>query len=338
MISPKVSGIGGVAQHVSKLIKKLESSGFEVDTISIENTLHIPMKGLYNPSFAFYSALKAMFNRFKGIKYDIAHGHNLPTWFSVKASKARAKILTLHGVYSKQITVLHGKFLGFLSKRFEVYATRRVNKLTCISKDTYNYYKKLGVNVEFIPNAIDLNDMPSNGLKLYDKQVVFVGRLSKEKGIDVLLDALKYVDQDIHLLVLGSGPLKDTVIRACKLYPNLHYLGYKPRYECLKYIAGSNLLVLPSRIEGMPTVLLEAMALKVPVIASRVPGVVDIVDDKTAVLVDVEQPLILARAINEFILNYPKSFVKRAYDRVVSEFNWDSIGNKYIKLYVSLLS
>jgi len=337
IVSPKISGIGGVAQHVSKLIEGLRVRGFDVDVISIENTLHIPVKRLYNPSFAFFSAFKALFNRFGGVGYDVVHGHNLPTWFCIKISRARAKILTLHGIYSEQVATLHGGFLGYLSRRFEVYAVKKIDRLTCISRDTCNYYERLGVEVEFIPNAIDFNDLPSDSLRLYDKQVIFVGRLSREKGIDILLEALKYIDGDIHLLVLGSGPLKGMVTRACEVYSNLHYLGYQPRHECLRYIAGSDLLVLPSRIEGMPTVLLEAMALRTPIIASRIPGVVDVVDDETAVLVDVEQPLALARAINKYVSSYPKDFVDRAYERVSSEFNWDSVINRYVGLYESLL-
>ncbi len=75
MVSPKVSGIGGVARHVTALVKRLrENRGFLVDVISVENTPHLPVKGLYNPSFSATSALKALWRRLKGKHYDVAHG------------------------------------------------------------------------------------------------------------------------------------------------------------------------------------------------------------------------------------------------------------------------
>lgn len=338
IISPRVSGIGGIAQHVSKLIEKLNYKGYEVYIVSVANTPHIPIKGLYNPSFASFSAIKALVDRGMGLRYDVAHGHNLPTWLCIKASKADAKVMTFHGIYHKQMNILYGKLFGYLGKWFEKYAVKSVDRLTCVSRSTHNYYKRLGVDTEYIPNAIDFKDMPREGIRLYDKQAIFIGRLSREKGIDILLRALRYIDKDIHLIVIGVGLLSRLVERECRTYPNLHYLGYKPRSECLKYLAGSDLIILPSLIEGMPTVLLEAMALKVPIIASRIPGVLDAVNQRMAVLVPPGKPKELAKAINRHIMNYPRKLIERAYRRVLLEFNWDVIIDKYIKLYESLLN
>lgn len=338
IISPKIYGAGGVAQHVSKLVEKLSYKGYEVYTISVANTPHIPIKGLYNPSFASFSVIKALVDRGMGLRYDIVHGHNLPTWLCIKASKADVKVMTFHGIYYIRMNILYGKLFGFLGKWFEKYVVRSVDRITCVSRSTYDYYKRLGADAEYIPNAIDFKDMPREGIRLYDKQAIFIGRLSREKGIDILLRALKYIDNDIHIIVIGFGPLSHIVERECRTYPNLHYLGYKPRSESLKYLAGSDLLILPSLAEGLPTVLLEAMTLKVPIIASRIPGVLDAVNQMMAVLVPPGKPKELAKAINRHIMNYSRNLIERAYRRVLLEFNWDVIINKYIKFYESLLN
>jgi glycosyltransferase involved in cell wall biosynthesis len=339
MISPRVSGIGGVAQHVSSLIGRLRGMGFDVDYISTENTVHIPVKGLYNPSFSFSSFWKGLYRRVLGVEYDVVHAHNVPSWFCLKASRGRVKVLTQHGVYSQQISFLHGGFFGYIGGRLEKYALKRVDAVTCISKSVYEYYRGIGVNAFYIPNAIDFNDLPSDRVRFYDKQVVFIGRVSLEKGVDTLLKSLEYLGRDVHVLIIGSGTrdMESLINSHANRHPNLHFLGYKPRSECLKILAGSDILVLPSRFEGMPTVLLEAMALKIPIIATRIPGVLDVVDDSCAILIQPDNPKALAEAINNCLSGYPEGYISNAYERVKMEFNWDVVSEKYVKLYMDLL-
>jgi len=339
LASPRVSGIGGVAQHVSKLRSMLEARGFTVDVVSVENTPHVPVKGLYNPSFALFSALKTLLRSLEGRRYDVAHGHNVPSWPAIRVARAEARVLTQHGVYSQQIGLLHGRLLGELSRWFERKAVGSVDAVTCVSRSTCEFYRSRGVNAIYIPNAVDLREMPSEGLRMYDRQVVYVGRLSREKGFDALLEAAEMLNPDVHLVIVGSGvgELEERARALSQRLRNFHYLGYKPREEALKLIKGSDLLVLPSRVEGMPTVLLEAMALKTPILASRIPGVLDVVDDTCAVLIEPGDPKGLADAINRCVIEYPRSFIEEAFRRVVEEFSWDRVAQEYVRLYERLL-
>lgn len=339
MVSPRVEGIGGVARHVSKLVFELKGRGFDVTVVSTENTFHIPIKGLYNPSFSLFSAAKEVLERLHGKFFDVAHGHNIPSWPAVKVAHATAKILTQHGVYSEQVRMLHGKLFGSIGKWVESRALKEVDALTCVSRSTCEYYRSMGIEAYYIPNAVDLDEMPKEELRLYDKQVVYVGRLSPEKGFDVLLEAANRIDEDIHLVIVGSGvrELEERALALAQRLSNFHFLGYKPREETLRIIKGSDLLILPSRIEGLPTVLLEAMAMKVPIIASRIPGVLDALDESCAVLIEPENPNKLAEAINTYVAAHPRTLVERAYERVVAEFNWGKVVQQYIELYERLL-
>lgn len=340
MISPKVSGIGGVARHVTALIKRLRKKGFLVDVISIENTPHLPVKGLYNPSFSATSTLKALWWRFRGKHYDVAHGHNLPTWLGVKLAPASVKVLTQHGIYSESIQLLYGDLAGSVAKRLERAAVKRIDALTCVSGPVYKYYEEIGARACFIPNAIDLQELPNEKLRLFEKQVTYAGRLSYEKGFDVLLKATEFLDPRVHIVVLGSGlkKLEEQARVLSERLPNFHYLGYKSHEETLKIIAGSDLLILPSRAEGLPTVILEAMALKVPILASKIPGVTDIIDENCAILVEPGEPAALAKAVNRFVEDYPRELLERAYTRVKEKFDWDVVAEEYVKLYEELLS
>jgi len=113
---------------------------------------------------------------------------------------------------------------------------------------------------------------------------VFVGRLSPEKGIEGLLEALASVRADLRprLVLVGDGPLRATLERRIGdlgLRDQVDLLGRLAEAETLKEIAASDALVLPSFMEGLPIVLMEALSLGVPVIASRVAGIPELVAD-----------------------------------------------------------
>ena len=106
LISPTEKGIGGVAQHVQGLSQFLTNQNHKVDIISSENTFTIPVKGLKNASFMLSSFLKT--RSMKG--NDIVHAHNIPSYLAMKKAPGK-KVLSLHGIYSQQITEIHGKNL-----------------------------------------------------------------------------------------------------------------------------------------------------------------------------------------------------------------------------------
>lgn len=333
LISPRAKGIGGIAQHVSELANKLIEKGYEVKIISCENTLYIPISRLKNLSFSIFSLFKTI-----GRKYDIIHAHNLPSIIPMKFAKGK-KILTLHGIYSEQIKLIHGKFLGKISKWFEEKSLKWVDKITVVSKKTKEYYLERGFEVEYIPNAIDLKIIPEKGIKEYENQIVYVGRLSKEKGVDILIKAFEEIE-DYHLLIIGDGPERNKLIKIAKENPRIHFLGYKPREEAIKYIKGSDILVLPSRQEGLSTTILEAMACKTPVIATNVGGNLEIIEHmKTGIIVKSENIQEIKEAIKLLLENkeIKMKIVENAYNIVLEEYEWSKIIKKYIRIYNEVL-
>ena len=149
LISPTEEGIGGIAQHVNGLSKFLTNQNYKVDIISSKNTFTIPVKGLRNPSFMLSSFLKS--RTVKG--NDIVHAHNIPAALAMKKAEGK-KILSLHGIYSQQITELHGKIYSNISKNYEEKALNWADSITAISRETCDYYSKCGFNVRYIPIRI----------------------------------------------------------------------------------------------------------------------------------------------------------------------------------------
>jgi len=332
LIAPRISGVGGIAQHVRQLAKRLKELGWEVHLLSSE-TMRLSMrKGVANIEYAFASTAKCLWRN-----YDIAHGHNLPSILALKAVRAKAKILTLHGIYSRQISLLHGKAIGLAAKIAEKTTLRWVDKVTAVSKLAASYYRRLGIEVEYIPNAIDFSELPTERKRIRTPQVTYLGRLSREKGVDLLIEAALMGLKGV--VIAGDGPLRSLIEKAAQ--KNLiHYLGPLPRSEALKILAGSDVAVLPSRAEGVSTALLEAMALRIPIVATKVGGNLEVIRDGVdGILVEPKAEEIYEAV--KFLLENRKNAEKlseKAYQRVLTQYNWERTFSQYLTLYHSFIS
>ena len=185
MISPTSSGIAAISQHVQGLKTFLENKGNEIEIISSENTFTIPIKGLKNPSFMISSFFKSKFKK----NFDIVHAQNPISAVAMKNVNGK-KILSLQGDFSKQITLLHGHTAGNLSAKLEKNALEWADVITVPSKEMYDEYTKNDYNVSYVPNAIDISSFSQDEDRRYEKQLIYAGRLSKEKGILDLLEII----------------------------------------------------------------------------------------------------------------------------------------------------
>jgi glycosyltransferase involved in cell wall biosynthesis len=334
VITPRISGIGGVAAHVSKLVQLLRMDGHEVKVVSSENTPYIPVKSLMNPSFAATSTLKTVYLRLAREKFDVVHAHNIPSAFAMRAIKGH-RVLTLHGVYSEQISFLHGSTLGKLSRVVEERALKWADTVTAVSSQVADHYSKQGLKVIHVPNAIDLNDLPSEEKRFHDPQIVYNGRLSREKGIDLLLSGFLSSDLRAKLVIIGSGPLERELREMAKSDDRVIFTGQLPRQEALKIVKGSDVFVLPSKHEGLSTSLLEAMALGVPIVATRVGGNLELIADKESGLLVEPNPRDITSAITRLLEDseLARKLARNAYKKVLEEYSWKVVYEKYKEIY-----
>jgi glycosyltransferase involved in cell wall biosynthesis len=127
-----------------------------------------------------------------------------------------------------------------------------------------------------------------------------MGRLTRQKGFDVLLDALPHVlaKRDVELVVVGDGELRADLARRAAGLPVTFLGGLPDREQVARFLRGLDLFVLPSRYEGLPNALLEALACGVPAVASDVPGIAETFVS-TVALVPPDDPQALAFTIVE---------------------------------------
>ena len=334
LISPTSGGIGGIAQHVDGLSQFLTTSGHQVDIISSANTLTIPIKRLKNPSFMFSSILKTKFKK----NMDIVHSHHLVGALAMKSLSCK-KILSIHGIYSKNIAKLYGKTTSNLSEKYENTALNLADVITVNSNEGYNHYTEMGFNVVQIPNAIDLDVMPKKSNRQYENQIIFAGRLSKEKGVETMIEAASQLPDNYHLLVAGSGPLEEMVKDLAAKKINVHYLGYQSKQNVLSLIHSSDLLIQPSLEEGMSSTLLEAMGCGTCIVGSNIEGISEIVENgKTGVLVEPNNSNELLNKILELLPKKEKRLrMAKEGLQVVKQYDWKKVGKLYLDTYEKLL-
>lgn len=162
---------------------------------------------------------------------------------------------------------------------------------------------------------------------------VCVGRLSEEKGQLVLIEALRSVcdrGHDCRLVLVGDGPMRERIedrVRALGLTQRVRITGFISSQEVRDEILAARALVLPSFMEGLPVVLMEAMALRRPVIASNIAGIPELVrHNEDGWLVAAGSPSLLADAMIECLAASPKKLADmtdRAQARVLERHDID---------------
>ena len=304
--------VGGIGGHAFRVSEKLNQNNFKIELMKIP---YIPIKNLKNPSFTIFGKIKTLMNK---KSYDLVHAWNIPSGIVMKNIKAKKKILSIHGMYGEQIETIHSKSVSKLGKIAEKNAITNADILSTDSKFVQKkYYDKFGLNIEYLPAPLDIKKFVSIPKSKSKNQIVFIGRDSYEKGIDIL----KSIESKIN----------------CKVV----YCTNLDWNETMDILQESKLLIVPSRQESLPQVIKEAFYLKVPVIATDVGGVSELVEhNKTGILVPNENPEKLKIAINELLENFElqKILKQNAYNFILENFTWEKLLPKYTKFYKNLLN
>lgn len=335
IVSPTQTGIGGTAKHVQGLSNFLKSENHTLKIISSENTFTVPIRKLKNPSFMFSAFFKTKFTK----DFDIIHAHHPIAALSFKGTSAK-KVVTFHGIFNKQIEILHGETAQNISNKYEQNALKWADAITAGSKEAYEYYSDLGYDVHYIPNAINIGELPLDVKQKYEKQIIFVGRLSKEKGVNSLIELAKILPKEIHLIIVGSGPFENKIKNIAEKYSNIKFLGYLPKNKVIPLLRGSFALIQPSLAEGISTTVLEAMACQIPIIGTNVGG------NKELIINNENGFLISPNSIEELnekiiLLSNNVDLVEKFGNKsleLVKKFEWSTVGKKYVKLYESLMN
>jgi glycosyltransferase involved in cell wall biosynthesis len=293
----------------------------EKDLVIIESNIKLKMfSSFYTPSLR---------SKLENYKLDVLHFHNFRTYqnyvaYSYAKRTNTPYILQAHGSVPRigswqKLKFIYDVFLGYR-------LLRDASKIIALNRIEFKQYKSMGVSEEkivIIPNGLDLSEyanLPPKGFfkKKFniheDKKIIlYLGRIHKIKGIDFLIKAYAHLIykmnfKNIVLVIAGpdDGYLNKVQNLALSLGIMNNILFTGPLYgeDKLSAYVDANLLVLPSKYEIFGLSILEAYACKVPVIASNVPGLKNLViNGVTGLLVKSWDIIQLSNAIS-YLLNY----------------------------------
>ena len=253
--------------------------------------------------------IRAVGRMLDSLRPDILHTHGYRVDLLHGGGARRRGIAT--------VSTLHGSSrMGGLSHLFEWIqerALRRFDGVIAVSQPLMEELQERGVRKErlhLVPNAWNPPTQPLSrtaaraelGLEEGDPVMGWIGRLIPIKGCDVFVDALSRISHtDWSAVIIGDGPEREGLVsRVAELgiAERVRFVGAVP--EAARFLAAFDLFVLSSRSEGTPMVLLEAMGAGVPVVATRVGGIPDVL--RAGVdgwLVPPEDPQELARSLEE---------------------------------------
>ncbi len=366
---PSYGGSGVVA---TELGKHLARRGHHVHFISYDKPFrlssfhtHVTFHSVESPSYPVFKHepyIMALSNKLAEVaereKLDILHAH-----YAVPHSTAIFLAQQMLGGNLKTVTTLHGTDVSILSdepnlRRVMVHSVNMSDEVTAVSHSLKTQAENiLGKNkrVRVIRNFIDteeyrrisedkLLDMKSElGIIDGQKIILHTSNFRKVKRIPDVIEIFRIINSKVpsHLVLVGDGPeqLKAyELVEKYNLLDRVHFLGNQ---DCVMQILSmANLFLMPSEKESFGLAALEAMACEVPVVASNVGGLPEVIEhNKSGYLVETRDVQAMAEGAIRILTDDKiyKSFAKRAREIAKTKFNVKDIIKEYEDLYLELL-
>jgi glycosyltransferase involved in cell wall biosynthesis len=334
--------VGYGAEFDQHLDNELRQRGVE--------TKQFPLIKHYNPITA-VGAVFTVARYLQKHEFDIIHTHSTEAGIIGRAAArlvgAPNVVHTIHGVpFTEDRNDLLNWFVKQCERAAAPWTDEMISIANVISEEYLSHnigraeqYRtiKYGIELDEFHDASSADNLPGSGVR-----ILIVSRLVEGKGFDVLLDAIERLDvNDFSVLIAGDGPLRDhlmTEIRSRGLDKTVFLLGY--RKDIPEVMSGCDLLVLPSFREGTPLVIIEAMATEIPVVATDIAGIPEVVDrGETGILIQPGDVDRLADEIDRLVRSPGlRKQLGQAGRQRAEHFLTDRMVSDYSEVYQGLIS
>jgi len=234
---------------------------------------------------------------------------------------------------------------------------KRADRIQAISNYLADWAKNMGAKcpIEVVPNGVNLdkfrisnfefqNNFKSkifNDLNISEdaKLIVTVSRLVKKNGVEDLIEAMEFLSEDVQLLVVGGGQLEQKLKKIAN--DGVHFLGDVSHDELPHYLGASDVFCRPSLSEGLGNAFLEAMACGVPVVGTKVGGILDFLkDNETGLFCKVGNPEDIAEKIKKIVNDESLrgKLVENGSKLVQEKYSWDLIARQMQNIFNNLCS
>jgi len=369
--------IGGHEKIVHEISRRLVQRGYEIDILTC-NTEKAPayeeLEGIHIYRLPCWNALNSLYpipkpcpTSFKILRrllrknYDAANTQTrfFITSFLGSIFAKLKRIPLVHTEHGTRHSTVPSKVIDLISRAYDhsigtlIVKSARGN--IGVSQAACEFLKHLGAaNAQVIYNGIDTsifkrkdtNCRQKLGISNDDIVITFVGRLIYAKGVQDLITAFpgtKNTAPNAKLLIVGDGPYRaelEKLAHQTDCHSSILFLGQKNQAELIEILSTTNIFVNPSYSEGLPTSVMEAASIGLPIIATDVGGTREIITtDKTGILVKARNVGQLAEELCRLLANAELREKLGKSARILTErkFSWDKITGEYINLYTSLV-
>jgi glycosyltransferase involved in cell wall biosynthesis len=325
---------GGGGACVAQLAEALSERGFGLTVVTSQEprmkkelfAFPIHRKKFYDLGFReskithSIPATQEVMKLIKKREFDIIHTHNPTAGITGCIAQKLCRIphlMTLHGPWAE---VRQNPIVRALARLIEKKTVLCADMVTCdssaLKQEVLLHYKPPEGKVVAIPNAVDTESFNPKkaskkkareelGLSTEKKLIFYTGRFVEEKGLPYLLDAFKQLShiENLDLLLLGGGfdehLIKNWIGDNPGLRSRIHVIPYLS-YERMPYAyLACDIFVLPTLAEGMSRSILEAMACEKPIVATKIGGNIELLEDGRGILVEPRSPEGIARSIEK---------------------------------------
>lgn len=333
---------GGIARHVAQVTASLDGAGFEVDVAGPENLpleMPKPVQAVSIPNGPLRGHRDAI-RKLRAIvsegRYDVVHAHGLRAGIdaALAARGVCPVVLTVHNLVHPDVAG-RAKYQAY--RQAESLAVRLTDHTFAVSQEIATHLGRMRAargKVEVL--YLGIGDAPATsrspaairdelGVKEGEGLVVTASRLAPQKALPVMFRALASADTPFVLAVLGTGPQEEELRRVAAeagIAERVRWLGF--RADVADYIAAGDVFCLSSVWEGVPLAAQEAILLGVPIVATAVGGMPELVEDAvTGRLVPAGDPAALAAALRQVLGSEAlrKTFADGARERLRERFS-----------------
>ena len=282
--------------------------------------------------------------------YDIVHSHQCFNHAVVNTITAqwlgKKSILKIACAGEVGDLNVFSQFRGFTLVQKILHQTDAVIAISTEIEKELQDYGFPAEHIYSIPNGVDTDEFQRRRPFPERSKIVFllIGRRTPQKGIDIAFRAIQALLQrgidNLELRLYGLDyPEHDyrKMAQECGVQSAVRFYSYTESIHDVYHDA--HCLLLPSRTEGLSNVLLEAMSLELPVIATRISGTVDVVEhEKSGILIAPEEPEALAASMEQVMMNPEMAFQlgAKARQRIIDKFSLDRVARCYSELYQRL--
>ncbi|WP_102226395.1 glycosyltransferase [Acidimangrovimonas sediminis] len=362
-------GPGGAERLLAAYLPRIASQGFEVDVVALQekfgNHMHgaltdggIPVTRLEVSKLRNLRQVRSFLQNMRATAPDLIHAH---LEFATLLGSLSGRMLNRPVVATLHTLDLPGLSSRRDMRRWLMYRTmaRWTDRTICLTNANAESARNSGLGrarILVLPNGVEIEDYDapprtsraelrrSFGIAPTAPLIVSVCVLRPEKGVDRLLRAFPAIREAVpaaHLLVVGDGVMRakwEELAWSEGIADRVHFAGQ--RRDVADIMRAADLFALPTLFDAQPTVVMEAMAARLPVVASHVGGIPDMVEDGiTGRLVRPDNPSALARAIIPLLADpaLAQGYGAAGRQRVETDFSMDRQIAKLCTLYDGLI-